>query len=89
MLKMLKTLRLIHCFIATNLFRVMKCDRCRHGFANSLRLLRLHRCFLQIIIFFSARHKLPFLLRLLYDLHFLRIFHLILNVLLASFILLI
>ena len=50
-----------------------------HELANSLRLLRLHSSFLQIIKNFSVRQRLHFLLILLYGLHFLSILHLTLN----------
>ena len=54
-----------------------------HELANSLRLLRLHSYFLQIIKNFSLRQRLHFLLILLYGLHFLSILHLTLKGLFA------
>ena len=50
---------------------------------NSLRLLRLHSSFLQIIKNFSFRQRLHFLLILFYGLHFLSILHLTLKGLFA------
>ena len=50
-----------------------------HELANSLRLLRLHSSFLQIIKNFSLRQRLHFLLILLYGLHFLNILYLMLK----------
>jgi len=54
-----------------------------HELANSLRLLRLHSSFLQIIKNFSLRQRIHFLLILLYGLHFLSILHLMLKGLFA------
>ena len=54
-----------------------------HELANSLRLLRLHSFFLQIIKDFSVRQRLHFLLILLYGLPFLIIPHLTLKGLFA------
>ena len=54
-----------------------------HELANSLRLLRLHSYFLQIIRNFSLRQRLHFLLILLYGLHFRSILHLMLKGLFA------
>ena len=51
--------------------------------ANSLRLLRLHSSFLQIIKNVSLRQRLHFLLILFYGLHFLSILHLMLKGLFA------
>ena len=54
-----------------------------HELANSLRLLRLHSSFLQIIKNFSLRQRLHFLLILLYGWHFFSILHLTLKGLFA------
>ena len=54
-----------------------------HELANSLRLLRLHSSFLQIIKNLSVKQRLHFLLILLYGLHFLSILHLTLKGLFA------
>ena len=55
-----------------------------HSLVNSFRLFRPHRSFLQIIINFSWRHRLHFLLTLLNGWHLFRTFHLILKGLFAS-----
>ena len=54
-----------------------------HELANTLRLVRLRRSFLQIIKNFSPRQRLHFLLILLYGLHFLSILDLMLKGLLS------
>ena len=60
-------------FFSKNLFLLW------HELANSLRLLRVHSSFLQIVKNFSLRQRLHFLLILLYGLHFFSILHLTLK----------
>ena len=48
---------------------------CWHVAISSFLLLRVPKCCLQIIKYFSARHRWHFLLMFVYALHFFKIFH--------------